>query len=91
LRLDNFLKTGRLIKKRSLTKELCGEGAITVNGSKAKPSKAVKEGDLIVIDLWKKKTEIEVLSLPAGNISRSQARKLYRVLEEQKKSFPVEW
>ena len=91
MRLDSFLKTSRLIKKRVLAKELCEQGAVTLNGSRTKPSKEVKGGDQIVIDSWKKRIRIEALDIPRGNVSRGEARELYRVLEEQSKSQTIEW
>jgi len=91
LRLDNYLRTSRLIKKRSLVKELCGQGAITVNGIKAKAGKGLKEGDRIFIDFWNRSIELEVMLLPQGNVSRKEAGDLYRVLEEKKKSIEMEW
>lgn len=91
MRLDNYLKTSRLIRKRSLAKELCKQGAVAINGLEAKAGKEVKEGDRIVIDLWNVMMEVEVMRLPAGNVSRSEARELYRLLTERKKNRQMEW
>ena len=90
MRLDSYLKTCRLIRNRALAKELCKEGAVSLNGMKAKAGRAVKEGDRIIIDLWDKSMELEVVSLPAGNVSRSEARKLYCMVNERKKSMEMD-
>ena len=45
MRLDKFLKVSRLIKRRTLAKEVADKGRITVNGLQAKASSNVKVGD----------------------------------------------
>ena len=49
MRLDKFLKVSRLIKRRTLAKEVALNERILVNGIPAKPSKEIKIGDEITI------------------------------------------
>lgn len=77
--------------KMSLLKELCKQGAITVNGMKARAGKGLKEGDRIFIDMWNKSVEVEALHLPTGSISRREGCELYKTVEEKEKSLEVEW
>ena len=42
MRLDKFLKVSRLIKRRTLAKEVAVQGRITINGKVAKASSTVK-------------------------------------------------
>ncbi len=51
LRLDVFLNKVRLLKSRTLAKEACDRGKITVNGEPAKGSRSVHPGDRMRIDL----------------------------------------
>ena len=44
MRLDKFLKVSRLIKRRTLAKEVADQGRISINGTQAKASSDVKEG-----------------------------------------------
>ena len=44
MRLDKFLKVSRLIKRRTLAKEVSDQGRILVNGIQAKASTNVKVG-----------------------------------------------
>ena len=37
MRLDKFLKVSRIIKRRTVAKEIADAGRISVNGVKAKP------------------------------------------------------
>lgn len=51
MRLDLFLKETRLIKRRTIAKELCDAGKVSVNNKICKPSAEVKEGDVITLKL----------------------------------------
>ena len=54
MRLDKFLKVSRLIKRRTLAKEVADQGRITVNGKVAKASSAIKAGDELAIRFGQK-------------------------------------
>lgn len=54
MRLDKFLKVSRLIKRRTLAKEVSDQGRITINGQVAKASSTVKVGDEACRSLWTK-------------------------------------
>ena len=49
MRLDKYLKTARILKRRSVSKELADQQRVYVNERIAKPSTEVKEGDLIKV------------------------------------------
>jgi ribosomal 50S subunit-recycling heat shock protein len=51
MRLDKFLKLSRLVRRRTVAKELCEAGAVSVNGKPAKPAQEVAVGDVIEIRL----------------------------------------
>lgn len=51
MRLDLFLKVTRLIKRRTIAKELCDAGKVLINDKISKPSAEVKEGDVITLKL----------------------------------------
>ena len=51
MRLDLFLKETRLIKRRTIAKELCDAGKVLINDKVSKPSADVKEGDIITLKL----------------------------------------
>ncbi len=81
MRLDKFLKVSRVIKRRTLAKEVCDRGRVSVNGRVAKPGAEVKAGDVLELDFGTKRVKIEVLDTP-GAVRADQAKDLYRVLEE---------
>ena len=83
MRLDKFLKVSRIIKRRTVANELCSRGKILVNDHVAKPSKTVKVGDVLDINLGDKGRLIcEVLEAPEGNVSKNQASSLYKLISE---------
>ena len=61
MRLDLFLKTSRLIPRRSLAQEFCDAGLIKVNGLMAKSSKEIKTGDEMEINRRNRLTILKVL------------------------------
>ena len=83
MRLDLFLKASRLCSLRTVAQKVCEAGRVSINGSPAKSSHAVKIGDEIVVRSRDKLTSIRVLSLTTRQTSRNDARTLYEVLSEE--------
>jgi len=84
MRLDLFLKTSRLIPRRSLAQELCDAGRISVNGTVAKSSKEIKAGDAIDIRRRERITKIVVNTVPASKqVSKQSAGELYSVVSDE--------
>ena len=84
MRLDLFLKASRLCSRRTVAQKMCEAGRVSINGSLAKSSHAVKTADEIVVRSRDKVTRIRVVSLPTTHqTSRNDARTLYEVLGEE--------
>lgn len=81
MRLDKFLKVSRIIKRRTVANEVSDKGRVLVNGNVAKPSKLLKEGDIIKIESTHRPIEVKILRIPQGNISVQEAPTLYEVIE----------
>jgi len=64
VRIDKFLNSVNIVKRRSIADEMCKEGVVFINGKKAKPSKDVKIGDIIEIHYLKGIKKFEVLQIP---------------------------
>lgn len=62
MRLDKFLKVSRLIKRRSLAKEACDAGRVSVNGKIAKASVNIAEGDIITINFSNNEIKARVIN-----------------------------
>ncbi|HEX6279047.1 MAG TPA: S4 domain-containing protein [Pyrinomonadaceae bacterium] len=79
-----FLKTSRLISRRSLAQEFCDSGLIKVNGMPAKSSKDVKVGDEITIDRRNRRTVVCVKLVPEKKqVSKQMAADLYEILKDE--------
>lgn len=85
MRLDQFLKTCCLVKRRSEAKRACDNGIVSVSGVTAKASREIKTGETIAIAFTDRLLEIEVLDLPRGNVSKSQATAYYRVERDEQR------
>ena len=84
MRVDLFLKTSRLIPRRSLAQEFCDAGLIKINGATAKSSKEVKAGDELEIKRRDRLTRLKVLEIPAKKqVSKESAGNLFEILGEE--------
>ncbi len=82
MRLDKFLKISRLIKRRTLAKEIADQGRIQINGNVAKASSKVAPGDEMTIRFGKKLVTVQVNDL-RENVRKEEAATLYTVLKEE--------
>jgi len=82
MRLDKFLKISRLIKRRTLAKEVADQGRITVNGNQAKASTTVKVEDELVITFGQKILTIKINDL-RENVKKDEAQSLYTVIKDE--------
>ena len=81
LRLDKYLKVSRIIKRRTVAKEACDGGRVTVNGKVAKAGAEVKEGDVMEIRFGNRVGRYEITDVKEV-VRKENAAEMYRVLEE---------
>lgn len=84
LRIDKWLWAARFFKTRSLAAEAVESGKVLVNGTRAKPAKAVAIGNLLEIRVGKYRYEVEVLGLSNRRGGAPEAQKLYRETEDSR-------
>lgn len=84
MRLDKFLKVSRLIKRRTVAKEVAEAERILVNGKLAKPSKEIKISDVITIEFGTKIVNIRVLSIDEKT-KKDLSSSMYELIDETKK------
>ena len=82
MRIDKFLKLTRLIKRRTVAKELLDRGIFFINGKVAKPSSEVKENDILVLQLGRHKLTVKVLKI-VSYAKKEDAHDLYEVLKDE--------
>ena len=83
MRLDKFLKVSRIIKRRTLAKEVADKGRISVNGTPAKASTPVKVGDELFIQFGQKLVTVRIDQL-GENVRKDDAANMYTVLKEER-------
>ncbi len=81
MRLDLYLKTSRLVKRRTVAKEICLAGRVLVNGCEGQPSRDVHAGDRVTVRYSARTIEVEVLQTPERP-GRTAAEDLYRVIKD---------
>jgi ribosome-associated heat shock protein Hsp15 len=84
MRLDVYLNKVCILKSRTLAKEACDRGKVTVNGEPAKGSQTVRVGDRIALDLVVRRQEFAVVAVPAGNVPKKRAAEYYEVLRDER-------
>ena len=83
MRIDKFLKTSRILKRRVIGKELAENDRLYINDRLAKASSEVKVGDRIKIVFGHREIEVRVLNV-LEKASKEDAFSMYEVLEEKK-------
>ncbi|MDQ0340647.1 ribosomal 50S subunit-recycling heat shock protein [Caldalkalibacillus uzonensis] len=83
MRLDKFLKVSRLIKRRTLAKELCDQGRIKVNGRTAKAGTQVAAGDELYIRFGQKAVTVTINQLKESP-RKEEAQELYTIVSEER-------
>lgn len=83
MRLDKFLKISRIIKRRSVAKEVADKGRIQINGKLAKSSSDVKVGDTMRIQFGNKVLEVKVNELHEPT-KKEDAAKMYEIVSEER-------
>ncbi|MCA1042380.1 RNA-binding S4 domain-containing protein [Bacillus infantis] len=83
MRLDKFLKVSRLIKRRTLAKEVADQGRILINGQQGKASSTVKVGDELTVRLGQRIVTAKIERLQETS-RKEEAAEMYTVLKEER-------
>ena len=83
MRVDKYLKTARILKRREAAKELALQGRIQINGRIAKHSTEVEVGDVLRLEFGYRILEIKILDIQK-QVSKQNASLLFEILKEEK-------
>jgi ribosomal 50S subunit-recycling heat shock protein len=83
VRVDLALKRLLLVRSRTEAREACDVGAVYVNGKRAKASTEVRPGDRVRVEYAHRSLEVELLGEIGKNVSRAEAKALYRVVRDE--------
>jgi len=79
MRIDKYLKSARILKRRAVSKELAANERVEINGRVVKPSHEVNVGDIVEITFGNRKLKIRVLSVTEAK-KKQDALEMYEVL-----------
>ena len=82
MRIDKYLKLTRLIKRRTVAKQLLERGIFKINDKVAKPSSEVKEGDILVLLLGRHKLTVKVNKI-VSYAKKEDAQDLYELISDE--------
>ncbi len=77
IRIDKWLKTARIFKKREDAADAVENGMVKLNGIKVKPSKNVIPGDKLTVKIDSKYKTLIIKTITKKSLSSSLARELY--------------
>lgn len=80
MRLDDYISTVRIVKRRTVAREMIEGGRVKLNGRTVKPAHPVRMGDLIRISYPDKAIDIEVLDVPRRSIRKDECESYFRML-----------
>ena len=80
MRIDKFLKVSRLVKRRTVAKEMAEKGRIKVNDRVVKSSYEVKLGDIIEVGYGTRQVRAKVLDIKETT-KKAEASDLYEVVD----------
>lgn len=87
MRLDKFLKVSRLIKRRTVAKEVCDQGRVAINGIAGKASSEVKVGDELIIRYGQKNVTVRIERLQES-ARKEESADMVEILKEEYHSKP---
>ena len=80
MRIDKFLKVSRLVKRRTVAKEMAEKGRIKVNDRVVKSSYEVKLGDIIEVGYGTRQVRAKVLDIKETT-KKAEASDLYDIVD----------
>ena len=79
MRLDKYLKISRLIKRRTVAKEVCDGGKVKINGRVAKAGSEVHVGDVLEITFGQKQLQAQIIEIKE-TVKADEAKNLYKLI-----------
>jgi ribosomal 50S subunit-recycling heat shock protein len=77
MRIDDYLSTVGIIKRRTVAKEMADNGLVEVNGRRVKASYAVNVNDIVVIK-GSHPFKAEILKVPTGSVAKTARTEYFK-------------
>ena len=91
VRMDKWLWAARLFKTRSLAADAIKGGKVKVDGNPVKPSREVKEGDVIQVQIDQLHKVVEVKTVIKNRVSAKQLPEVYNDLTPKEEYERIEF
>ena len=80
MRLDKYLKVSRIIKRRTVAKEACENGRVSINNKVSKAGTEIKENDIIEIRFARQSLKAKIINI-AEHVKKEDAKAMYEIVE----------
>ena len=91
VRMDKWLWAARLFKTRSLAADAIKGGKVKVDGNPVKPSREVKEGDVIQVQIDQLHKVVQVKAVIKNRVSAKQVPEVYTDLTPKEEYERIEF
>ena len=91
VRMDKWLWAARLFKTRSLAADAIKGGKVKVDGNLVKPSREVKEGDVIQVQIEQLHKVVQVKTVIKNRVSAKQVPEVYNDLTPKEEYERIEF
>ncbi|MBQ3739183.1 MAG: RNA-binding S4 domain-containing protein [Bacteroidales bacterium] len=91
VRMDKWLWAARLYKTRSLAADAIKGGKVKVDGNPVKPSREVKEGDVIQVQIDQLHKVVQVKTVIKNRVSAKQVPEIYNDLTPKEEYERIEF
>ena len=91
VRMDKWLWAARLYKTRSLAADAIKGGKVKVDGNLVKPSREVKEGDVIQVQIDQLHKVVQVKTVIKNRVSAKQVPEIYNDLTPKEEYERIEF
>lgn len=82
MRIDKYLKVSRIIKRRTIAKDILDLGFVKINNKVAKPSSEVKNDDVLALKLGERELIIKV-KIVQEYAKKGTSSEMYEILEDK--------
>ena len=91
VRMDKWLWAARLFKTRSLAADAIKGGKVKIEGNPIKPSREVKEGDVIQVQIDQLHKVVQVKTVIKNRVSAKQVPEVYNDLTPKEEYERIEF
>ena len=77
MRIDKFLNSVNITKRRSVAQDMISNGVVEINGVVAKASKNVEVGSVVTINYLNESKKYEVLQIPTTKSTPKSLQEQY--------------